>query len=189
MVPFDPLVGEFRVHYAGFFDPGFGYAGAGGRGSRAVLEVRSREVPFILEHGQIVGRLVYEQMLARPDTLYGAGHRLELPGAGPEALQAFQSLAYGNALPRPPVTPMRLAMSRIILAMLFLAAAPSLATAQSTTATSGTTKPMTTAPASGNTQSVGQPKVVIPPAARSGEKGLRVGEGAADEPVEVKRKN
>jgi dCTP deaminase len=73
MVPFDPLVGEFRVHYAGFFDPGFGYAGAGGRGSRAVLEVRSREVPFILEHGQIVGRLVYEHMLARPDKLYGQG--------------------------------------------------------------------------------------------------------------------
>jgi dCTP deaminase len=73
MVPFDPLVGEFRVHYAGFFDPGFGHAGAGGKGSRAVLEVRSREVPFILEHGQIVGRLVYENMLARPDTLYGQG--------------------------------------------------------------------------------------------------------------------
>ena len=66
MVPFDPLVGEFRVHYAGFFDPGFGYAGAGGRGARAVLEVRSREVPFILEHGQIVGRLIYEKMAARP---------------------------------------------------------------------------------------------------------------------------
>ncbi len=73
MVPFDPLVGEFRVHYAGFFDPGFGYAGAGGKGSRAVLEVRSREVPFILEHGQIVGRLVYEKMLAKPDKLYGQG--------------------------------------------------------------------------------------------------------------------
>ena len=73
MVPFDPLVGEFRVHYAGFFDPGFGYAGSGGRGARAVLEVRSREVPFILEHGQIVGRLVYEKMLAKPDKLYGQG--------------------------------------------------------------------------------------------------------------------
>src|SRR5579872_1788672 len=72
MVPFDPLVGEFRVHYAGFFDPGFGYAGAGGLGARAVLEVRSREVPFILEHGQIVGRLVYEKMLARPDSMYGS---------------------------------------------------------------------------------------------------------------------
>jgi dCTP deaminase len=73
MVPFDPLVGEFRVHYAGFFDPGFGYAGDGGQGARAVLEVRSREVPFILEHGQIVGRLIYERMLARPDQLYGEG--------------------------------------------------------------------------------------------------------------------
>ena len=71
MVPFDPLVGEFRVHYAGFFDPGFGHAAAGGRGARAVLEVRSREVPFILEHGQIVGRLVYEKMLERPASLYG----------------------------------------------------------------------------------------------------------------------
>lgn len=59
MTPFDPLVGEFRVHYAGFFDPGFGHAGAGGAGSRAVLEVRSRDVPFILEDGQTVGRLVY----------------------------------------------------------------------------------------------------------------------------------
>jgi dCTP deaminase len=71
MVPFDPLVGEFRVHYAGFFDPGFGHAAAGGQGARAVLEVRSREVPFILEHGQIVGRLVYERMTERPTVLYG----------------------------------------------------------------------------------------------------------------------
>jgi dCTP deaminase len=78
MVPFDPLVGEFRVHYAGFFDPGFGHAAAGGHasphhGARAVLEVRSREVPFILEDGQIVGRLVYERMLELPRTLYGEG--------------------------------------------------------------------------------------------------------------------
>jgi dCTP deaminase len=73
MVPFDPLVGEFRVHYAGFFDPGFGHAAAGGEGARAVLEVRSRDVPFILEDGQIVGRLVYERMAERPPVLYGAG--------------------------------------------------------------------------------------------------------------------
>ena len=73
MVPFDPLVGEFRVHYAGFFDPGFGFAGAGGAGARAVLEVRSRDVPFLLEDGQIVGRLVYERMSEVPATLYGAG--------------------------------------------------------------------------------------------------------------------
>ena len=65
MTPFDPLVGEFRVR-CGFFDPGFGSSSAGGAGSRAVLEVRSHEVPFILEHGQIVGRLVYEHMLSRP---------------------------------------------------------------------------------------------------------------------------
>ncbi|MGP2491092.1 2'-deoxycytidine 5'-triphosphate deaminase [Mesorhizobium sp. PUT5] len=71
MTPFDPLVGEFRVHYAGFFDPGFGHSSAGGAGSRAVLEVRSHEVPFILDHGQIVGRLVYEHMLKRPRALYG----------------------------------------------------------------------------------------------------------------------
>lgn len=73
MVPFDPLVGEFRVHYAGFFDPGFGHAGAGGVGSRAVLEVRSHDVPFIVEHGQTIGRLVYEHMAERPDSLYGEG--------------------------------------------------------------------------------------------------------------------
>ncbi|MEJ8473359.1 2'-deoxycytidine 5'-triphosphate deaminase [Roseibium algae] len=73
MVPFDALVGEFRVHYAGFFDPGFGHAGVGGIGSRAVLEVRSHDVPFILEHGQTVGRLVYENMAERPQQLYGEG--------------------------------------------------------------------------------------------------------------------
>jgi dCTP deaminase len=73
MVPFDPLVGEFRVHYAGFFDPGFGYSPDGIEAARAVLEVRSREVPFILEDGQIVGRLVYERMSERPAILYGAG--------------------------------------------------------------------------------------------------------------------
>ncbi|HEV7283238.1 MAG TPA: 2'-deoxycytidine 5'-triphosphate deaminase [Kaistia sp.] len=72
MVAFDPLVGEFRVHYAGFFDPGFGHQAAGGAGSRAVLEVRSHEVPFILEHGQTVGRLVYETMSERPAKLYGS---------------------------------------------------------------------------------------------------------------------
>jgi dCTP deaminase len=72
MVPFDPLVGEFRVHYAGFFDPGFGHSAAGGTGSRAVLEVRSREVPFLLGHGQIIGRLIYEELAEKPDRLYGS---------------------------------------------------------------------------------------------------------------------
>lgn len=73
MTPFDPLVGEFRVHYAGFFDPGFGAAEAHGEGARAVLEVRSHDVPFILEDGQIVGRLVYERMAEAPAILYGSG--------------------------------------------------------------------------------------------------------------------
>lgn len=73
MVPFDPLVGEFRVHYAGFFDPGFGYSGAGGAGSRAVLEVRSHEVPFVLEHGQMIGRLMFERLIEPPQRLYGQG--------------------------------------------------------------------------------------------------------------------
>ena len=73
MVPYNPLVGEFRVHYAGFFDPGFGHATGDGEGSRAVLEVRSHEVPFILEDGQIIGRLVYETLTETPDEVYGAG--------------------------------------------------------------------------------------------------------------------
>jgi dCTP deaminase len=71
MMAYDTFVGEFRVHYAGFFDPGFGAPESGGAGSRAVLEVRSHEVPFLIEHGQIVGRLVYERLIARPDKLYG----------------------------------------------------------------------------------------------------------------------
>jgi dCTP deaminase len=73
MIAYDTLVGEFRVHYAGFFDPGFGHAAAGGEGSRAVLEVRSYEVPFVIEHGQVVGRLTYERLTSPPATLYGAG--------------------------------------------------------------------------------------------------------------------
>jgi dCTP deaminase len=73
MLAFDALMGDFRVHYAGFFDPGFGHAAAGGEGSRAVLEVRSFEVPFVIEHGQMVGRLAYELLMAPPTRLYGAG--------------------------------------------------------------------------------------------------------------------
>ncbi|MDP7625627.1 MAG: 2'-deoxycytidine 5'-triphosphate deaminase, partial [Rhodospirillales bacterium] len=72
MRAYDTLVGEFRVHYAGFFDPGFGHDAAGGAGSRAVLEVRSHDVPFVLEDGQMVGRLVFEPLTATPDILYGA---------------------------------------------------------------------------------------------------------------------
>ncbi len=71
MVAYDTLVGEFRVHYAGFFDPGFGYSADGATGTRAVLEVRSHEVPFHVEDGQVVGRLIYERLTDEPDKLYG----------------------------------------------------------------------------------------------------------------------
>ena len=91
MVPFDPLVGEFRVHYAGFFDPGFGNVSAGGAGARAVLEVRSHEVPFILEHGQIVGRLVYEHMQERPRALYGADLKSNYQAQGLKLSKHFKT--------------------------------------------------------------------------------------------------
>lgn len=91
MMPFDALVGEFRVHYAGFFDPGFGHAGAGGAGARAVLEVRSRDVPFILEDGQVVGRLVYERMAARPRALYGADLKSNYQGQALKLSKHFQT--------------------------------------------------------------------------------------------------
>jgi dCTP deaminase len=71
MTPIDPSVGEFRVHYAGFFDPGFGTEEAQGQGSKGVLEVRSHETPFLLEDGQTVARLVYEPLTDRPTRLYG----------------------------------------------------------------------------------------------------------------------
>ncbi|WP_419255018.1 2'-deoxycytidine 5'-triphosphate deaminase [Caulobacter sp. ErkDOM-YI] len=73
MTPIDPSVGEFRVHYAGFFDPGFGTEEAGAVGSKGVLEVRSHETPFLLEDGQTVARLVYEPLTSRPVRLYGEG--------------------------------------------------------------------------------------------------------------------
>jgi dCTP deaminase len=71
MLPIDPSVGEFRVHYAGFFDPGFGTKEADALGSKGVLEVRCHETPFLLEDGQTVARLVYEPLTERPSKLYG----------------------------------------------------------------------------------------------------------------------
>jgi dCTP deaminase len=93
MTPFDPLVGEFRVHYAGFFDPGFGAVEAGGAGARAVLEVRSHDVPFILEDGQIVGRLVYEKMSERPQMLYGEGLGSNYQAQGLKLSKHFRTAA------------------------------------------------------------------------------------------------
>jgi dCTP deaminase len=91
MAPYMAMVGEFRVHYAGFFDPGFGWAAAGGAGSRGVLEVRCHEAPFVLEHGQVVGRLVYERMSAVPQTLYGAGIASNYQGQGLKLSKHFRS--------------------------------------------------------------------------------------------------
>jgi len=72
MLPFDPAVGEFRIHYAGFFDPGFGWNPEKTVGNHAVLEVRSHEVRSLLEDGQVVGRLKYEYLREQPDKLYGS---------------------------------------------------------------------------------------------------------------------
>lgn len=82
MIAYDTLVGEFRVHYAGFFDPGFGDPKAGGENAKAVLEVRSYEVPFVVEDGQVVGRLVYERLTAEPERLYGAGSKSNYQSQG-----------------------------------------------------------------------------------------------------------
>jgi dCTP deaminase len=90
MAPYLAMVGEFRVHYAGFFDPGFGHSAAGGAGSRGVLEVRCHEAPFVLEHGQVVGRLVYERMAERPVTLYGAGIASNYQGQGLKLAKQFR---------------------------------------------------------------------------------------------------
>ncbi|MGR3501148.1 2'-deoxycytidine 5'-triphosphate deaminase [Pseudaestuariivita sp.] len=90
MAPYLAMVGEFRVHYAGFFDPGFGHAAAGGAGARGVLEVRCHEAPFVLEHGQIVGRLIYERMLAEPDVLYGREIASNYQGQGLKLSKHFQ---------------------------------------------------------------------------------------------------
>ena len=89
MAPYLAMVGEFRVHYAGFFDPGFGIGDAGA-GARGVLEVRCHEAPFVLEHGQVVGRLVYERMAAQPDRLYGAGIKSNYQGQGLKLAKQFR---------------------------------------------------------------------------------------------------
>ncbi|MEC9197128.1 MAG: 2'-deoxycytidine 5'-triphosphate deaminase [Pseudomonadota bacterium] len=90
MAPYLAMVGEFRVHYAGFFDPGFGHAAVGGSGARGVLEVRCHEAPFVLEHGQVVGRLIYEKMSQTPETLYGADLASNYQGQGLKLSKHFK---------------------------------------------------------------------------------------------------
>lgn len=88
MSPYLALAGEFRVHYAGFFDPGFGF-GSAGAGARGVLEVRCHEAPFVLEHGQCVGRLIFERMAQEPDRLYGTGLASNYQGQGLKLAKQF----------------------------------------------------------------------------------------------------
>jgi dCTP deaminase len=93
MVPYDPSVGEFRIHYAGFFDPGFGYGAANLTGARAVLEVRSHDVPFMIEHGQDVGRLIYERLLGEPEKIYGVNIGSNYQSQGLKLSKQFKPLA------------------------------------------------------------------------------------------------
>jgi dCTP deaminase len=95
MVPYDPTIGEFRIHYAGFFDPGFGYGAGDIRGTRAVLEVRSHEVPFILEDGQTVASLVFERLLERPRALYGEGIGSNYQRQGLKLSKHFRAPVHG----------------------------------------------------------------------------------------------
>ena len=91
MVAYDTLVGEFRVHYAGFFDPGFGWdPDDASIGSRGVLEVRSHDVPFLLEHEQVIGRLRYERLTARPEKIYGSGIGSHYQGQGLKLAKQFK---------------------------------------------------------------------------------------------------
>ncbi|MFL5796637.1 MAG: 2'-deoxycytidine 5'-triphosphate deaminase [Actinomycetota bacterium] len=74
MTAYDPTSGELRTHYAGFFDPGFGFDSQGRfHGSRAALEVRAHDVPFMIEHRQRVCKLTFERMVEPPTVLYGEG--------------------------------------------------------------------------------------------------------------------
>ena len=91
MAPYLPMIGEFRVHYAGFFDPGFGYSTDNTQKSRAVLEVRCHDTPFILEHGQKMGELIFEEMLEEPDILYGKTLKSNYQGQGLKLSKHFKN--------------------------------------------------------------------------------------------------
>ncbi|MFC7054211.1 2'-deoxycytidine 5'-triphosphate deaminase [Hansschlegelia quercus] len=91
MVAVDPVMGEFRVHYAGFFDPGFGSQN-GGAGSRAVLEVRTYDIPFYIEDGQTIGRLDFEEMNEEPHQGYGENGQSNYQGQGLKLSKHFKTL-------------------------------------------------------------------------------------------------
>jgi len=83
LVPFDATKGELRTHYAGFIDSGFGWtddADPTGAGAKLVLEIRTHDVPFLLEHGQPLFRIEFFRNEAHPDTLYGPGSNYQMQG-------------------------------------------------------------------------------------------------------------
>lgn len=116
MVPYDPAMGEFRVHYAGFFDPGFGYGSRGEiAGTRAVLEVRAYEMPILLEHDQLVGRLLYYKMAGIPERVYGSGIGSSYQQQGLALAKQFKRVAPASGaaasdLPRTPMVQTQLAV-------------------------------------------------------------------------------
>ena len=98
MMAYDPTAGELRTHYAGFFDPGFGYADSGGKfGSRAALEVRARDVAFMVEHGQPICKLAFERMLQPPDKLYGSAAGSNYQGQETMLSKHFVEQALGRS--------------------------------------------------------------------------------------------
>ena len=100
LVAYDPTSGELRTHYAGFFDPGFGDFGEErSPGSRAVLEVRAHDVPFLIENGQQVGKLTFEPMLESPDQLYGSGEMNSNYQGQPRMLSKYFRTFRGRQMP------------------------------------------------------------------------------------------
>lgn len=105
MQAYDPSIGEFTVHYAGFFDPGFGYGNSGEiKGTKAVLEVRAHEVPILLEDGQQVGRLNYLKMAERPHKLYGQEIGSSYQQQGLALSKQFKKMPTAEPVTTPPVT-------------------------------------------------------------------------------------
>jgi dCTP deaminase len=102
MTAYDPTAGELRTHYAGFFDPGFGYDPRGRRhGTRAALEVRARDVSFMVEHRQPICKLAFERMLEPPDVLYGEDLGSSYQGQETMLSKHFVEQSAGAARPRP----------------------------------------------------------------------------------------
>jgi dCTP deaminase len=103
MMAYDPTAGELRTHYAGFFDPGFGYDPAGGRhGSRAALEVRARDVSFMVEHRQPVCKLALEWMEEPAERLYGADLGSNYQGQVTMLSKHFEEQTAGEQAVAPP---------------------------------------------------------------------------------------